>query len=59
MMKSYTHRVDGDQLSIDVNQICNDMSKDGFILFSSSPIASTEYSNKTFTEGVLLIFEKS
>ena len=56
--KHYDSDVDGDQLSNDIQATLILMQGEGFRLHSMSPVVSTQYYAKTYTDGMLLVFEK-
>jgi len=56
--KHYNSDVDGDQLANDIQATLIMMAGEGFKLHSMSPVVSTQYYAKTYTDGVVLIFEK-
>jgi hypothetical protein len=56
--KYYNSEVDGNQLANDIQAAISEMETQGYRLENISPIVSTQYYAKTYTEGMLAIFTK-
>lgn len=58
MMKDHRRITNGDQLARDVQATILEQETDGMDLISVSPITSSNTNNRTYTQGVLLVFKK-
>ena len=57
--KYYNNVIDGEVLSNDIQATIIMMQDKSFQLFSSTPVTSTRYYGQVYTEGLVLIFQKS
>ena len=57
-MKNYEHVVDGIQFARDMQSTIHEMSEQGYELFQTIPVVSSQYVNCTYTEGITVIFRK-
>ena len=56
--KHYSKEVDGVEFTRDVQATIHNMATSGYELHQTIPLISTAYHQKTYTEGVTLIFRK-
>ena len=57
--KPYDREINGVEFTRDVQNTILKMSEQGYELFQTIPLISSEYYSKTYTEGVTLVFRKS
>lgn len=57
-MKTNEFVVDGIEFARDIQNTIHKMSENEYELFQTIPIISTQYLQRTYTEGVTLIFRK-
>lgn len=57
-MKSNEYVIDGIQFARDMQSTIHEMSEKGYELFQTIPIISTQYLQRTYTEGITVIFRK-
>lgn len=58
MMRSITKKINGDELARDVQAALIEAESQGFKLIQMSPVTSSLSNNRTYTEGMLLVFEQ-
>ena len=58
-MKPYMFKVNGDELSRNVQAAIEEMEENEFDLMSTTPITSADTNNRVYTNGVMLIFRKT